>query len=223
MAGVTVDIISDTVCPWCYVGKRNLDKAVQQTGTAVDITWRPFLLVPTQQWRSDWGDEAMSKGVDKVAFYDKRFGKGVWKEFTPRVEAALRNAGVDGFSMEGRTGPSFDSHRLLTWAHAVHGGPKQHELAEHLFEAYFVRGNPLCDKAVLLAAAQKAGLPTDEVQAVLADATAYEAETRAELEMGARRGVRGVPHFVIKGPKGEETVSGGQPADVLAASIRRVM
>ena len=223
MAGVQVDIISDTVCPWCLVGKRNLDKAVQQTGVPVDITWRPFLLVPPNQFRADWGDEAMTKGVDKIAYYDKRFGKDVWKEFTPRVEAALRNAGVEGFSMDGRTGPSFDSHRLLTWAHAAHGGPKQHVLAEHLFQAYFVQGLPLCDSAVLLAAAQKAGLPTEEVQAVLADCTAYEAETRAELEMGARRGVRGVPHFVIRGPKGEETVSGGQPADVLAAAIRRVM
>jgi len=223
-ANVRVDIISDTVCPWCYVGKRNLDKAMLSTGMPKSsITWRPFLLVPPSQWQADWGDAALTEGVDKVAFYDKRFGKDEWKQWQPRLEAALQNAGVVGFTMTGRTGPSWDSHRLLSWTHATHGGEKQHVLSETLFKAYFTEGKPLCNHQVLLDAAVAAGLPESEVSAVLADPKAFDEQARKELAIGTAMGVRGVPFFIIKGPRGEETVSGGQPPEVLAAAIQRVM
>ncbi len=219
---------------------------------AVSLRWKPFLLVPHGEWAS-WGEAALREGVDKKAYYDKRFGKDVWKVrtqpasqpaaprvhahaltrsaaggaraqgFLPRLESAMRAAGIEGFTMDGRTGPSVDSHRLLAWAGDTRGAAAQHALAEALFAAYFTRGEPLCDAGVLLRAVAEAGLPSEEAQALLADPTAGAKELAEELRLGRELGVTGVPYFRISDGTNAVAVSGAQPPEVLAQAIRKML
>ena len=137
----------------------------------------------------------------------------------------MRSAGIEGFTMDGRTGPSADSHRLLAWAAETRGQEAQHALAEALFESYFARGEPLCRHDVLAAAAERAGLPRAEAEALLADADRGAAELGQELQLGRALGVTGVPFFrVVDSASGRAvTVSGAQPPEVLADAVRRVM
>ena len=137
----------------------------------------------------------------------------------------MRGAGIQGFSMDGRTGPSADSHRLLAWAAETRGQEAQHALAEALFESYFARGEPLCRLDVLASAAERAGLPRAEAEALLADPARGSAELAEELQLGRSLGVTGVPFFRIKDDASGRsvTVSGAQPPEVLADALRKVM
>jgi predicted DsbA family dithiol-disulfide isomerase len=137
----------------------------------------------------------------------------------------MRSAGIEGFNMDGKTGPSGDSHRLLGWAGDTHGSAAQHALAEALFAAYFARGQPLCDREVLLEAAKQAGLPADEAAAVLAqDASSASAkELQEELRLGRQLGVSGVPFFRITDGQRTVTLSGAKPPEVIADALRQVM
>ena len=137
----------------------------------------------------------------------------------------MRGAGIQGFSMDGRTGPSADSHRLLAWAAETRGQEAQHALAEALFESYFARGEPLCRHDVLAAAAERAGLPRAEAEALLADPSRGALQLGEELQLGRALGVTGVPFFrVTDTATGHAvTVSGAQPPEALAEAVRRVM
>jgi len=142
----------------------------------------------------------------------------------PRLESAMQGAGISGFTMDGRTGPSADSHRLLAWAAETKGQAAQHALAETLFESYFARGEPLCRHDVLAAAAERAGLPRAEAEALLASSRGVN-ELEDELQLGRALGVTGVPFFrVTDAASGRSvTVSGAQPPEALAEAVRRVM
>lgn len=132
----------------------------------------------------------------------------------------MASAGITGFSMDGRTGPSVASHRLLTWAGATRGQAAQHALAEALFEAYFAKGAAMCDRDALLAAAAQAGLPRDEAAAAL-DSPEVAAEMEKELQLGRQLGVTGVPFFrFTDAATGRHLeVSGAQPPEVLARAL----
>jgi predicted DsbA family dithiol-disulfide isomerase len=245
---------------------RDSDRALASlpppAAAAVSLRWKPYLLAPPESWTS-WGEAALREGVDKKAYYDKRFGKDAWKArtqpcrarekaharalartllmttaqptratsypemlwqaFLPRLESAMHAAGIEGFTMDGRTGPSVDSHRLLGWAGDTRGARAQHALAEALFAAYFTRGEPLCDTAVLLRAVQQAGLPADEAQAFLADPAAGAQELAEELRLGRSLGVSGVPYFRISDGTRAVAVSGAQPPEALAEAIRSLL
>ena len=126
--------------------------------------------------------------------------------------------------MEGRTGPSVDSHRLLAWAGDTRGAAAQHALAEALFEQYFARGQPMCDRDALLAATEAAGLPREEAAALLADPSAGATELLEELRLGRELGVTGVPFFRISAPgRRSVTLSGAQPPEAMADALRTVM
>jgi predicted DsbA family dithiol-disulfide isomerase len=136
----------------------------------------------------------------------------------------MNAAGIEGFTMEGRTGPSSDSHRLLAWAADAHGQAAQHTLAEALFRTYFAEGRPLCERAALLAAVAAAGLPAGEAAALLDDPEKGTAELQQELRLGRELGISGVPYFRITDGAGRAaTVSGAQPAEVLANAIRGLL
>jgi predicted DsbA family dithiol-disulfide isomerase len=211
------------VCPWCYIGKRNLDSALRLVTSShpdvkVAVAWHPFLLVQPDAWRA-FGDATLTHGVDKIEFYDKRFGKDVWKSFLPRLEAAFASSGVDGFTMAGKTGPTQRSHRLLSRAAQL--GAAQHDaLAEQIFRAYFVEGKPLCSPAVLREAAERARVTACADALDAAPEPDEAAEFQAELEYGRSRGVTGVPHFFIEG-ESSESLGGAQPPADLARSILR--
>jgi len=185
---VEVSIISDTVCPWCYIGKRRLEKAIKSwkasnSGREVKVTWHPYQLNP----------QASKEGVNKLEFYKEKFG--------PRADSLVQTM-TDTFaqeglqySIEGLTGNTLDSHRLI--AHAGEESPeRQDALVEGLFKAYFTEGKFINDRAVLLAAADSAGIK--DARIVLEDQSVKRGKVEQEIAQ-ARRRINGVPHFTING------------------------
>ncbi|KAH9676082.1 DSBA domain-containing protein [Citrus sinensis] len=132
---VRIDVSSDTVCPWCFVGKRNLDKAIASSKDQYDfeIRWHPFFLNPS----------APKEGVNKKDFYENKFGSQN-QGIIARMTEVFRGLGLE-YNMSGLTGNTLDSHRLLYLA-GQQGLDKQHNLAEELFLGYFTQGKYIGDK-----------------------------------------------------------------------------
>ncbi|CAG9462089.1 unnamed protein product [Pedinophyceae sp. YPF-701] len=208
MRPVSVEVISDNVCPWCWVGKRRLEKAIKSVeasgnGAPVSVSFRAFQLRP----------DAPKAGVDKVEMYQQKFGPG-WMSIVGRVQKAFEAEGLE-LNMGGLTGNTVDSHRALCWAQSTGGPAAQQALAEEIFAAYFTRNEHIGDAGVLADAARRAGLNAEELQAVLAS-DEYAEEVDADMQYARSLGVSGVPYFVIDGKVG---LSGAQPAEELASAI----
>lgn len=205
---LSLDIFSDMVCPWCYIGKRRLETALAQcTDVAVRVRWLPFELNP------DLPDE----GIDRRTYVENKFGgldraAGVYE----RVRDAGRTVGLElAFDRIARQPNTRDAHRLVAWAQRTQGDAEP--LVEALFRAYFVEGRFIGDREVLVAVVREAGFDGDAAQAVLAGD-----EERASVAAAKRRayaaGITSVPFFIF----GERfAVSGAQPADVLVEAIAR--
>ncbi|XP_024394150.1 uncharacterized protein [Physcomitrium patens] len=195
---IRVDVTSDTVCPWCFVGKKHLEKAIEACKDRydVEVKWHPFFLNP----------DASVKGVNKKEYYRSKFGEGRMHMIVDHVGAAFANLGYK-FSIGGETGSTLDSHRLIELA-GRQGLKKQNALVEELFVNFFTEEKYIGDKNVLVAAAEKVGI--EGAREFLDDPQAGLKEVLAE-ERKFRRGVSGVPHFVIDG---RYQVSGAQPPEV---------
>ncbi len=185
---VTLDIISDPICPWCYIGKARLDQAIAETGLdPFDVSWRIFQLNPTMP----------PEGMDRQEYLAAKFGG---KEGAERVYSIVRRTAAESgldiqFDAIKRTPNTFDAHRLIRWAKATGSQPA---VVQHLFHRYFEQGEDISDHEILLDVAEATGME----RAVVAELLAGDAdrETLAEEEQAARRmGVGGVPCFVIDG------------------------
>jgi predicted DsbA family dithiol-disulfide isomerase len=203
-----IDIVSDVICPWCFIGSRRLEQALEPApaGVAVDVTYRPFLLDPsTPKGGADLRDRLRAKyGMDP----EKMFAN---------VEAAARASGIPlDFAKVRRTPSTLPAHTLLR--HAIDKGT-QPALARALFEGYFLEGRDIGDVDVLAAIAGGHGFEADEAIRIVGD-EAELAMTRAEAGEAAASGVRGVPFFVLGG---RLAVSGAQPTDVLRGAIARAI
>jgi len=153
-----IDVVSDTVCPWCFIGKRRLDRALaMRRDVRAEVFWRPYRLDPT----------IPKEGVDRKAYLKAKFGDG------PRNSAmgdALRSEGVSegitfAFDKIARTPNTLDSHRLIRWAG---GQGVQNDVVERLFSAYFLEGRDIGDAAVLTDVAKDAGMDFNLVSELLA-------------------------------------------------------
>ncbi len=195
-----IDIISDTVCPWCYIGKRRLERALaQRDELEVEITWRPFQLNP----------DMPAGGLDREAYLNAKFGGA---QRAQQIYAAIRQAGggegIDfAFDKIARTPNTIDSHRLLHWAGEA---GLQDAVVEVLFQRYFEQGADIGDREVLVAIAAQGGMDGDEVRA------RFERGDDLDLvvaqDTNARQmGVAGVPYFIIDG---KYAVSGAQDPSV---------
>ena len=195
-----IDIISDTVCPWCYIGKRRLERALaQRDELEVEITWRPFQLNP----------DMPAGGLDREAYLNAKFGGA---QRAQQIYAAIRQAGggegIDfAFDKIARTPNTIDSHRLLHWAGEA---GLQDAVVEVLFQRYFEQGADIGDREVLVAIAVQGGMDGDEVRA------RFERGDDLDLvvaqDTNARQmGVAGVPYFIIDG---KYAVSGAQDPSV---------
>lgn len=209
MAGrktVRVDVTSDTVCPWCFVGKKNLDAAVEETKDKYDVVvrWLPFQLNP----------DASQEGRDKLEYYNSKFGAARVKPMVENMRRLFAERGLD-YKMGGKTGNTLDSHRLLELA-AQQSPEKQNALVEELFKNYFSEEKYIGDRDVLLAAAKKVGV--EGAEEWLADPKAGLAEVSHHLERIARMDVHGVPFFQI----GKVGVSGAQPKEVFLEAFEKV-
>lgn len=205
---VQVDVVSDVMCPWCFIGKRRLEKALAETqDVAVRVAWRPFQLDPTLP----------ADGKDRQQYLTEKFGG---PERAAQIYERVKAAGAEedipfAFERITRSPNTLDAHRLIRWA-GVEG--VQDALVERLFQLYFVEGANLTDRAVLTGAADDAGMDAAVVERLLAS-DADLAETEAEIVHAQAAGVTGVPCFILDN---KYAVSGAQPAEVLADAIRQV-
>lgn len=191
MTHFTIDIVSDTVCPWCYVGKNRLERAMSQHRAAhpadtFATAWHPFQLNP----------DAPAASVDKQEYYERKFGA----ERTRVMQAHLARIGAQAgipFAFAGRTGNTRDSHRLIALARAK-GEPVQTAVVQQLFEAFFERNEDITARETLVTCGVKAGLAGDEVAEWLASGKGG-AEVDEEVAQAQARLVTGVPNFTING------------------------
>ncbi|KAF9887653.1 hypothetical protein FE257_009746 [Aspergillus nanangensis] len=203
MTNFQIQIISDTVCPWCYVGFRRLSRAIttHQATHPTDtfsLTWNAFYLnahSPTYP------------GTEKQAFYESKFGTERTTAIFGRLAAVGQAEGI-AFKFGGNTGNTRDSHRLLWYAAqkerdtAARGddvvGGLQTRVVEGLFRAYFEEEKNITDRAVLLEAAVQAGLEGSEVERLLKSDDGG-VEVDREADRARRQLVTGVPYFMIQG------------------------
>lgn len=207
---LTIDVVSDVVCPWCYVGLMRLDKAIAAVPEIdVSINWRPYQLDGT----------IPAEGMDRKAYMLGKFGSEErLREIHARIEPIGAAEGID-FAFEAITvSPNtLDAHRLLRWATSA-GPGVQHDLKRRLMHLYFEEGTNIGDHAVLVEAARASGMDAAVVEALLA--TDKDRDTvLAEIETARRMGVTGVPCFLLEG---RYAVMGAQDAAVLADAMRQV-
>lgn len=203
-----IEIYSDVVCPWCFVGKRRLERALETAGYAqqAHIAWRPFQLNPTMP----------KEGMDRRVYLDAKFGGA---EARRAIEERVAKAGeADGivfaFDRIERTPNTFDAHRLI-WFAGQQGC--QDEIAEALFHSYFTKGREIGSLKSLAEIASDCGINREEIERFLARDRAVQ-EVRAEEAIGHRLGIRGVPYFVLNG---RISISGAQPPDIFVSAFQQ--
>jgi len=208
-APLFVDVVSDVVCPWCYIGKRKLETAlsrlrVNEPELTPTVRWHPFELNP----------DLPVEGIARAAYLEKKFGgKARAAEIYARVRAVGAEVGIAfEFDRIARQPNTRDAHRLLAWAQQRGDAGA---LVERLFRAYFIEGRWIGERDVLAALAAESGVPREEAQAMLA-ADAYRVEVEAEYREAQEAGITGVPFFIFNG---RTAVSGAHDPDVLLEAI----
>ncbi len=206
---VQIEVVSDVVCPWCFIGKRRLEAALRALrdsadAPSVDVAWRPFQLNP------DLPDE----GMDREAYVRRKFGANAGQVYG-RVSAVGREVGIDfDFSAIRRQPNTLAAHQLIALAGSA---GRQDAMVERLFRAYFLEAADLTQSQVLVDLAVQAGLEREVVEADLADSARNWAVANEEQAARAM-GVEGVPFFVFDR---RLAVSGAQEPEVLVQAIRR--
>ncbi|MBZ9708724.1 DsbA family protein [Mesorhizobium sp. ESP7-2] len=207
---ITVDVVSDVVCPWCFIGQKRLDKAVAAAGDVeVHIRWRPFQLDPT----------IPPQGKDRREYMLAKFGSDERiREIHTRIEPLGEAEGIS-FAFDAiKVAPNtLDAHRLIRWAGAA-GEDVQNRLVRRLFQLNFEEGVNIGDHTVLVEAAREAGMDASVVETLLPSDADVEA-VRTEIATASRMGITGVPCFLLEG---KYAVMGAQDADTLADAIRQV-
>jgi predicted DsbA family dithiol-disulfide isomerase len=207
---LTIDVISDVVCPWCFIGKRRLEAALKlyaekhPDAPAPQVTWHPFQLNP----------DLPPEGISRQDYIAKKFGPGGAQKYE-RVAAVGASVGIPfAFDKIQRQPNTLAAHSLIGMAEP---GPAQDKVKETLLNAYFIEAADLTDDDVLLDLAERAGLDRDEAAAQLADPRAREAVNAAD-EQARRMGVEGVPFFVFNKRVG---LSGAHEPETLLDAIEQ--
>ncbi len=202
-----IEIFSDVVCPWCYIGKKRLD-AVMNTpvGDGVRLRWRPYQLYPNMP----------VEGMSRVRYLQARYGADADRARVPeRIAAEARQVGLAfDFGAIAKMPNTFQAHRLLEFS-LPHG--VQHDLAERLFDDYFCSGRDVGDAEVLARAAEAVGIDAWLAGEHLAGAEGADA-VRDQLARAAELGVSGVPCYLLAG---RFALPGAQTPEVMAQFIER--
>jgi predicted DsbA family dithiol-disulfide isomerase len=207
--GLRIDIVSDTVCPWCYIGKRQLERALttlSQEGLNFSVHWNPFQLNP----------DMPKEGRDRAAYRAQKFGNPERvREMDERVTGAAANVGL-AFRLDliQRTPNTLDAHRLI-WLAGREG--VQDAVMEAVFVAYFTQGRDIGDHNVLAECAAIGGMDRESVADFLSGAVAAQ-EMLAADRAAREAGVNGVPSFFLDG---YSLYSGAMPADTMAEALRK--
>jgi len=204
-----IEIWSDVVCPWCYIGKRRLERALRSVpgGGQAQVVWRSFELDPAAPRARD---------VAPAEHLARKYGVSVPEARTmmARVSAVAKEEGLDYRLEEARSGNTFDAHRLGHFAATKGLGDRAEEV---LMEAYFCKRLPIGDREALVSLAPAMGLDEVEVRAML-ESNAYADAVRADEARAAELGITGVPYFVIDG---KAQLSGAQPVEVFVEALGR--
>ncbi|MBI3704816.1 MAG: DsbA family oxidoreductase [Rhizobiales bacterium] len=204
---VRIDVVSDVVCPWCFIGKHRLEKALAlKPDIAVEVHWRPFFL-------NDW---IPREGISREQYLTTKFGSPErYKGIAQRVTAAAASEGLVYAADKMKRQPNtLDCHRLIRWAEGI---GKAAAMKQRLMDMYFTQGADLTDRDMLVQAAADIGLDANTVRTQLAsdrDVATIEQEARSAKEAG----IEGVPCFILGG---KFAVSGAQAPEDLAEAIER--
>jgi predicted DsbA family dithiol-disulfide isomerase len=205
---VRIDVVSDVVCPWCFIGKHRLEAALKlKPDIPVEVHWRPYFL-------NDW---IPREGIAREEYLTTKFGSPErYKGIAERVSAAAAAEGLTYASDKMKRQPNtLDCHRLIRWAEAQ---GKAAEMKQKLMDLYFTAGADLTERETLVQAAADVGLDADDIRSRLAsdeDVAQIESEAQAAKEAG----IEGVPMFIFGG---KFAVSGAQAPEYLAEAIARV-
>jgi predicted DsbA family dithiol-disulfide isomerase len=200
-----IDVVSDTVCPWCFIGKRRLGRALLlRPDISFDVHWRAYRLDPT----------IPREGVDRKAYMKAKFGD------SPRTAAmgdALREAGqaediAFAFDKIERRPDTLDSHRLIRWSSST---GKQNDVVEKLFSAYFEEGRDIGDTKVLVSVAADAGMDSELIAQLLSTDDDREVIEREDM-LAHRMGISGVPTFIFDN---KFAISGAQEPEMIVQVI----
>lgn len=208
-----IDVVSDVVCPWCFVGKRQLEQALERWQAAHPdapeplVAWRPFQLNPGMP----------VEGISRDEYLISKFGRSDVSKLFTNVRTAAESVGLSlNLESIGRQPSTLRPHAMLEKAA---GSGVQHVLAEALFNAYFLEGRDLTSADVLADIAREAGLPEADVQAALNDESLH-AQIADQDEQVRDMGISGVPCFIVNG---RYAVSGAQGADRLVMAFTKAM
>lgn len=239
-APLTIDVWSDIVCPWCYIGKRRLESAIEQVTEQISdrgvevggvpdiqIRWRSFQLDPSAPAAGEPGH-----GVAVAEHLGRKYGGGIeaGRAMSAQVSGVAAGEGLEFHLEDAVVGNTVDAHRLLHLAGDLehedledHGGTGvqglQGRLKERFLKAYFTQGLDISDPDVLRGLALEAGMPTRRVAEVLRSA-AYAQEVQADQAQAQAYGANGVPFTVIDGRYG---ISGAQPVEAFVSTIERAL
>jgi predicted DsbA family dithiol-disulfide isomerase len=206
-ARVHIDVVSDVVCPWCYIGKHRLERALTLApDTAAEVEYRPYFLNP-------W---VPREGIDRKTYLETKFGSVArYDAIAERVAAA---AAAEGLTYEPkkmtRQPNTIDCHRLILWAR---NGADPARVKQRLMELYFAEGADLSDREVLVRVANDCGMDGDLVRRLLAGEDDV-ARVTGEANAAKEAGIDGVPTFIFDSSL---LLTGAQPPEYLATAIAR--
>ncbi len=205
---VRIDVVSDVVCPWCFIGKHRLEAALKlKPDIPVEVHWRPYFL-------NDW---IPREGIAREDYLTAKFGSPErYKGIAERVSEAAAAEGLTYASDKMKRQPNtLDCHRLIRWAEGI---GKAAEMKQKLMDLYFTAGADLTDRETLVQAAADIGLDAEDVRAALASDQDV-AQIEGEVQAAKEAGIEGVPMFIFGG---KFAVSGAQAPEYLAEAIARV-
>ena len=203
-----IDIISDPICPWCYIGKTRLDRALELNPTHnFIIEWHPFQLNPTMP----------KDGMDRREYLEAKFGgQKEAIEVYSNIDKTATETGLSlNFGGIKRTPNTIDAHRLIHWA-GIEG--RQNSIIDRLFKAYFQEGRDISEHSVLTRIASAAGMDQDVVRSLL-KSDADKEDIKARDTDARKRGIQGVPAFVVAN---EYVVQGAQTIDIWDNIIKEI-
>ena len=207
---IKIDFVSDVVCPWCAIGLKSLEQALQQLGdeVAVELHFQPFELNP----------QMAPEGEDVAEHLAHKYGSTP-EQMKQNQEAIRQRGAALGFTFNmdkrNRIVNTFDAHRLLHWAALQQ---RQPELKQALLAAYFTDGRNVSSHDVLVDVAQQVGLDPLEARRVL-DENRYAQDVRAQEQFYQSQGIRAVPSVIVND---RYLIQGGQPAEVFEQTLRKV-